>query len=698
MNRPLIALKTATISLFAAVLVRAQAPQELLDLRKNVDPKSAATKDATVTRVERNGDVVLRVDTGHRHRWPGITLKAPRKPWDLSARLWLAVSLRNAGDEEVRVACRVDNPGADGRKNCVTGHVKIAPGERGTVTVPLKPRLFAAGEIEFIGMRGNPPVASKLDPSNITQLLLFVADPSRDYSFEVESVRAGGHRAPPRKMKAADFFPMIDALGQYAHGDWPGKAHAVAGLAEQRKLEARELQAVPGPAGRNRYGGWTGGPKLEATGFFRVAKHAGKWWLVDPEGRLFWSHGVDCVHARAATPIRDREHYYSDLPDRSSKYARFYGRGSWAPHGYYKDHSPYTTYDFFGANLLRKYGDDWQSAFSDITHRRLRSWGLNTIANWSDGRIYAQRRTPYVTTLGTRGRRIEGSKGYWGQFPDVFDPGFRESIRKRAGGEKGKSAGDPWCLGYFVDNELGWGDETSLAVAALASPADQPVKKAFVDDLKKKYETIAALNRAWKTGHASWNALLETKENPEGDGAKQDLQAFYTRIAETYFRTIREEIKAVAPQQLYLGCRFAWVNDRAARAASKYCDVVGYNRYAYSVADHRLPEGAQDRPTIIGEFHFGALDRGMFHTGLRVARDQEHRAELYRDYVLGALRNPSIVGTHWFQYKDQATTGRGDGENYQIGFVDVCDRPYPEIVRTCREVGERMYEVRLGKR
>ena len=44
------------------------------------------------------------------------------------------------------------------------------------------------------------------------------------------------------------------------------------------------------------------------------------------------------------------------------------------------------------------------------------------------------------------------------------------------------------------------------------------------------------------------------------------------------------------------------------------------------------------------------------------------------------LGNPLIVGTHWFQYGDQATTGRGDGENYQIGFVDVCDTPYAETI------------------
>ena len=61
-----------------------------------------------------------------------------------------------------------------------------------------------------------------------------------------------------------------------------------------------------------------------------------------------------------------------------------------------------------------------------------------------------------------------------------------------------------------------------------------------------------------------------------------------------------------------------------------------------------LPDGA-DKPVIIGEFHFGALDRGMFHPGLKQERDQPHRAELYRSYVQSALAHPLIIGTHWFQ-------------------------------------------------
>jgi len=100
-------------------------------------------------------------------------------------------------------------------------------------------------------------------------------------------------------------------------------------------------------------------------------------------------------------------------------------------------------------------------------------------------------------------------------------------------------------------------------------------------------------------------------------------------------------------------------------------------------------------PLIIGEFHFGALDRGMFHTGLVPVADQEARAAAYRSYLESALRHPSFVGTGWFKYMDEPTTGRPlDEENYQIGLVDCCDTPYPETIAAVRAVGYHLYTLR----
>ena len=130
------------------------------------------------------------------------------------------------------------------------------------------------------------------------------------------------------------------------------------------------------------------------------------------------------------------------------------------------------------------------------------------------------------------------------------------------------------------------------------------------------------------------------------------------------------------------------------RIAARFCDVIGFNRYRYSVADFKLPEGI-DRPVIIGEFHFGSLDRGLLHTGLRSVVNQQQRARAYRYYVEDALNHPNIVGAHWFQFRDQAVTGRGDGENYQIGFVNIADHPYPELVQAARWIGANMYPYRM---
>jgi len=88
----------------------------------------------------------------------------------------------------------------------------------------------------------------------------------------------------------------------------------------------------------------------------------------------------------------------------------------------------------------------------------------------------------------------------------------------------------------------------------------------------------------------------------------------------------------------------------------------------------------------------------MIHTGLRGVASQEQRAYAYEHYLKQALTHPNIVGTHWFQFRDQALTGRGDGENYNIGFVTITDTPYPEMRAAARRVNAPLYQRRLTGR
>jgi len=57
---------------------------------------------------------------------------------------------------------------------------------------------------------------------------------------------------------------------------------------------------------------------------------------------------------------------------------------------------------------------------------------------------------------------------------------------------------------------------------------------------------------------------------------------------------------------------------------------------------------------------------------------------------------PGLIGTHWFQWADQPGTGRFDGENYNIGLVDVTDRPYQELISALKATHDRLYRVHSG--
>ncbi|HKI33234.1 MAG TPA: beta-galactosidase [Gemmataceae bacterium] len=506
----------------------------------------------------------------------------------------------------------------------------------------------------------------------------------------------GMQRNPPPS-KASPFFPFIDTFGQYKHADWPGKTKSLDDLLRRRDQEAEELRAQPGPSDWDRYGGWATGPQLEATGFFRTQKYQGKWWLVDPDGKLFFSQGIDVVlHDSDVTPIDERGGWFEDFPGERADFRPFLST-SYALKGHYAGRSP-QCFCFRDANLLRKYGGDWQRTYPELVHRRLRSWGLNTLGMWCDEATRLMRQTPYTDDIVPKNvQPIRGSTGDWGAFPDVFDTSFEQGVRAAMARRQTTSAGDPWCVGYFSDNELSWGDDTALPLATLRAPAEQAAKQVFVADLRTKYGDIAALNTVWGTAHGSWEDLLQTRQAPDQQKARDDLLAFNTKLAEHYFRTMRQAINETAPHQLYLGCRFSrQVNACAAAAAAKSCDVVSYNLYRRSLTDFGV-HGNADVPLLVGEFSFGALDRGLFHPGFVAAPDQQTRARAYGNYVQTALQHPQFVGTHWFQYQDEPTTGRVyDEENCQFGFVDVADTPYPEIVGAARVIAGAMYRSRAN--
>ncbi|NOZ22490.1 MAG: hypothetical protein GXP25_15520 [Planctomycetes bacterium] len=620
-------------------------------------------------------------------KWPGIAFHAgtgfERNDW--SAFGSILFDIHNPETEDVRVCIRIDDDKkADGRIHCIQGGAVVPAGATKT--------LFFTLRHDDFNMRGLPQAAKdivgiqrdkrEIDLTHVVQLLIFVPRPDREHTLYLDNIRL----APSPKMEG-----IADRFGQYTGADWPGKLHDESEFAERRNEEAEYLKTAPQPPDRDEYGGWAKGPQLKATGFFRVEKVDGKWWFVTPSGHLFWSVGLDCVrYGYIATPTKGREYMFTWLPKPDDPaHAFFQGK--------------HRSFSFYQTNLLRKYGEDYVNIWLDVTFKRMRTWGFNTVGNWSCDEVFREKKMPYTVSIhyGRVPRFEMGNR----EMIDVFDDAFPKQMEAAVEKRTKEWRDDPWCLGYFVDNELRWGhwgdrQGHSLPRKVLSLAGTFAAKRKFVSLLKEKYGEIQKLNEAWGVKAESWEVFeKEPVALPKkaGEAAAADLDDFMGRFARRYFTLVRAAMKHHAPNQLYLGCRIAsGASDVVEKLQAEYADVCSYNWYCTpeDFVKRTRRAAALDRPVVIGEFHFGALDRGMFHGGLGPVANQEERGKSYAGYIREALKQPWCVGAHWFTYIDEPLTGRFDGENYNIGFVTVTDTVYPEISDAARKANFRIYEIR----
>ncbi|MCP4645261.1 MAG: hypothetical protein GY851_32765 [bacterium] len=669
--------------------------EPVIELKPGALPPILTQNNVEAAVVEHDGQAALDVQYTVVD-WPNVFFKAPDAPWDWSGHVGLAIDVYNPEPQTVQLAIRVDNAGGDGASNCITISASALPGATTTVRAQ-----FRSDSGPFWGMRGIPeqgPVAAggDLDPSRVTAFQVFLPRPSKPHRLIISNIRVYGKGGD-----VADLVPMpfVDKFGQYVHADWPGKVHSEKELAAARDSELAGLDAAPRMAGRDRFGGWADGPALEATGWFRTERVNGAWWLVTPEGRLFLSFGMDCVGTWQQTFIEKREPWFEWLPEADSgdPLAGFLGQVSGAHSGADPVNGEGRTYSFYCANLMRRYGENWSARWRDTTYARLRDWGFNTVANWSQQDVLDNSTVPFVVSASVGGdlRRIDAGGGYWSALPDVYDPGYAEAVVRSVTPTSKRYGSNPLCIGYFVDNEASWHGVTK---GTLASPPDQPCRIAQIDQLKAKYGSLEKLNEAWGADAADWDGLRIPAER--NGACQEDLDAFEYAFARRYFELVRDALKQHAPNHLYLGCRFSGhAPEGVMRACADVADVVSFNLYYNAIPPEEFT-GDKDlgKPLVIGEFHFGALDRGMFHTGLVGTANQAERASSYATYVRSVVESPAFVGCHWFQYVDEPNTGRWfDGENYNIGFVNVVDVPYPELVGAAKSIHRDAYAIRAER-
>ena len=285
------------------------------------------------------------------------------------------------------------------------------------------------------------------------------------------------------------------------------------------------------------------------------------------------------------------------------------------------------------------------------TRRRLDSWGLNTGGPGRPQTVFLRwPLKPETTFLGVA---------------DVYADDFARAIDEAASAQVASRRDDPLVIGYFMGNEPPWGGrEPEVVDMILGGPPTTTREKLQV--------YLAA-----------------------GDTPRR-RQQFVVAAFEKYLDLVSTAVRKYDPNHLNLGIRFGGNPTPEVLRTARVFDVCSINVYEYEPTkqierSYRL----SGRPILLGEFHIGVPENGL-GSGLVQARDQVERGVGYRYFVEQAAALPGFLGTHWFTWRDQPVLGRMDGENYNIGFVDVTDRPYVELRDAAVATHKRLFDIHSG--
>ncbi|MDR1585247.1 MAG: hypothetical protein LBS07_03605 [Prevotellaceae bacterium] len=450
-------------------------------------------------------------------------------------------------------------------------------------------------------------------------------------------------------------IPAIDKFGQWKLGDFEGKIYSEEQLRKEWDAEDAAINEVE-DFNYSLYGGYLN-KKVKSTGFFRTEFINGRWWFVDPEGYLFLSFGIN--------GIRPGGDLYTKNIDKCGNMFQ-----ELAPRELFIESanvSPETHSASFGVwNLYRRYGENYIQESAKMAVRRMTGWGINTIANWSSPHVYSLNRKAFILPLrglGTTNSLMGLADVYAGDFHDKLDKAVEENIA----GYKD----NPFLLGYFVGNEPAWLTKEERLSKLILEGEDCPVKTEFLKYLKK------------------------------GDTPKRRKEFIY-KTFEIFMKSVSKSLKKHDPNHLNLGIRYGYIeqlNDELLRMSKETFDVLSFNCYALA-PDHAKMDYAMKisgLPMFIGEYHFGTVDRGLAQSLWQV-NSQKERGGAFRYYTENGFAHPGLIGASWFIWCDQNINGRSDGENYNCGFVDVTDRPYPHMAAAAKETAKRLYYIHAGEK
>ncbi len=206
------------------------------------------------------------------------------------------------------------------------------------------------------------------------------------------------------------------------------------------------------------------------------------------------------------------------------------------------------------------------------------------------------------------------------------------------------------------------------------------------------------------------------KLRPGGNGIRL-VDRFMSACAKRYYELMYKAIHTAHPGALVLGDRLPlYYHQDVILAMGDNVDVVSTN-YNVDVADGWVApyffEGLgklSHKPVLVSEFFFAAAENGSGNRNetarnvhakpghLMTVHTQAERTWGAGVALLNFARFPNVVGAHWFQYCDEPFGGREDGEDYNMGLVDISNRPYHALTLNFKNLNPVLELVHAGSR
>lgn len=466
------------------------------------------------------------------------------------------------------------------------------------------------------------------------------------------------------------------------------------------KLKVNELSSLYHGSIHNRV-------SSKATGYFRTHKgDNGRWWLLDPTGRIFYSLGVNSIRRKptvSGDPAFKRkwggsESFWARSVTSQLLSYGFNTSGSWS-HDHTNPNGILTQGGLNGESQLARTPQlHLLKKFRGLPSRKTQ---LDDMAKSVNNSAYRQSDDNKVEWSDLLLALVVGSDG----------DSFRRYAERKTQEILATSSSDPHVLGYFTDNEL---ILTYDLLDVFLRLDDQYEAKKFAEDWLRA--NITDSNQRWGVRQ---NLLYHRTGGPNTNRVRRD---FLKEVTANYFKIVDKALAQAAPNHMVLGSRFhrhggilSSPNDGSLlgkktidgseifEAASPYVDIVSINYYHAWSPDQALMDNwlaYAKKPFMITEFYTkstraklsdGTPMRNCSGAGW-IVKWQSDRGRFYQNFGLGVLRHPGSVGLHWFTYKDADPKESDDASNK--GIVNAEFETYLPLRSAMRLFNQHVYSLR----